>query len=201
MFIKFLAPEATSSLPVSNCAVLATSAGGESAELAVPGREFIGEPVTEFGCVRRGKSGCMTGRDPEFIVRCGGRDAPDDNEAAASEPDSVAGEPDSASLALVDDLVCSLGVIARNGMLSGVLLLIVYVVVKLGQRWQRKPCGLWYGELAFSSRGLIRFMRSIRRLHVSASYGTGCDAGGLFRCEFRMLLEAGCRGMGILKQE
>lgn len=137
--IKFLAPDATSSLPVSKCDVLATSSGGESADSAVPGREFIGDPLTELGCV----TGNWIAPDPELIVRCGGRrGAPDAVDAAASPKSKGAGEPRRGTFAPVDGRTPSAGVIARSGIGSWSLLTIVYVVMERSGAWCEKPSRL-----------------------------------------------------------
>lgn len=90
------------------------------AESAVPGREFIGEPLTEFGCVT-GNWGCrMSPPEPELMVRCGGRrGAPD--AVDTSIEDRGADDPGRGVFAPVDGLRWSPGVIGRSGMPSDVL--------------------------------------------------------------------------------
>lgn len=136
VLIRFLAPEATSSLPVSKCEVLAMSSGGESADSAVPGLEFIGELLTELGCVI-GNWGCtILAPDPELIVRCGGRrGAPVAVDAAASAKSNGAGEPESGMFAPADGRTPSAGVIARSGIGSWSLLTIVKVVMERSDNW------------------------------------------------------------------
>lgn len=132
-FIRFLLPLATLSLPVANCAVRAISSGGVTALSAVPGREFAGDPVREFGWVMAfGNEGCnMSPPEPEFIVRCGGRlGAPEAVDAAAPANESEgAGESGSAVFAAVEGR--SPGVIGRRGI--GSFLLIVCVVYGTGE--------------------------------------------------------------------
>ena len=109
-----------------------------TAESAVPGREFTGDPVTELGCVMAlGKEGWrMSPPEPELIVRCGGRlgalETPVAMEATASATESEgAGESGSAVFAAVDGRNWSPGVMGRRGI--GSLSLIVCGVCWTGE--------------------------------------------------------------------
>ena len=84
----------------------------------MPGLEFTGDPVTEFGCVialeKEGRR--MSPPEPELIVRCGGRlGAPEAVETAASAAErDGAGDSGSAVFAAVDGRGWLAGVMGRR---------------------------------------------------------------------------------------